>query len=299
MRLSHCLFCGPAPSRILFHQEGRDPYLELVADEIEGMERCWRICLECGFVFRSPVLEPAVADLLYQRYERDVFRNTAPDAYFDRIISLPKTDSENFQKAFWLKEALTRFQPDRDLSSLRILDVGCGGGTLLHTLRDVLAANAIHGIELNPVYADLARRRLNADIRNDPSKPGLFSCNFDLVVSAKVLEHVADPSGMIFSMAEDIAPDGLMFLEVPDIMDIYTLSPSHERFWIPHVWYFSRATLGALLARAGLGVIEARSIVAKRGRSYLQMLVSKRMTTDLPIKPFDDPLDLLHRVGFQ
>jgi SAM-dependent methyltransferase len=244
-------------------------------------------------------LEPAVADLLYQRYEQDVFRNTTPEAYFDRIVTLPMADSENFQKALWLKETLTRFWPVRDLSSLRILDVGCGGGTLLYTLREVLSGGALHGIELNSAYADLARRRLNADIRNEPGRPGLFDCQFDLVVSAKVLEHVDDPEGMIRSMAEDLAPDGLMFLEVPDILDIYTLPHSHERFWIPHIWYFSRATLGALVARSGLEVIKARSIVAKRGRSYLQMLVQKGMVADLPVKPFDDPSDLLCRVGSQ
>jgi SAM-dependent methyltransferase len=297
VKLSHCLFCGPAAHQILFRQEGRDPYLELVEDQIEGMERCWNVCLECGFVFRSPVLGEAISEVLYSRYERNVFKNTTPDAYFDKIINLPAVESENFQKTNWLKQALIRSDPSRDVSTFRILDVGCGGGTLLHSFRDELGAGAINGVELNPAYASLARRRLKAEIRNEPYKPNLFGHKFDLIVSAKVLEHVTDPFYMVSSMTQDLAPDGFIFIEVPDIVDIDNLPPSHERFWIPHVWYFSRATLGALVAGSGLSVIEARSLVSKRGRGYLQMLMQKKNTVSLPSKPFDDPLKLIDRVN--
>ena len=111
------------------------------------------VCNECGFVYRSPALTNLELDVLYERYDQDVFSNTTPDDYFDKIISLSNDESENWQKIAWLKEVIRK----KGTGNIReALDIGCGGGTLLHTAREQLFLEKVAGVELNAVYADLA-----------------------------------------------------------------------------------------------------------------------------------------------
>ena len=76
-------------------------------------------------------------------------------------------------------------------------------------------------------------------------------------------------------ISNDLKDTGLTFIEVPDIQDIWTLPTNHERFWIPHLWYFSASSLNALAGLVGLTPIASRSIVTDRGRSYLQSVFVK------------------------
>ena len=143
---------------VLFAQRGHDPYLEMIDPGLHTLTRNWTVCTRCGFVYRDPMPDATELDALYATYERDVFKDTDPDNYFDRIVSLPPNESENFQKAHWLAEVLEA----QGLCGcgFKVLDVGCGGGTLLHTLAGIVDTRRVCAVELNSVYAELAARRL-------------------------------------------------------------------------------------------------------------------------------------------
>jgi 2-polyprenyl-3-methyl-5-hydroxy-6-metoxy-1,4-benzoquinol methylase len=103
----------------------------------------------------------------------------------------------------------------------------------------------------------------------------LFGRTFDLVMLTKVLEHVPDPAPFVQDLAKDLGPRGVLFLEVPDVLDLELLPPDHDRFYIPHIYYFSRAALAELVQRAGLAVLTARTVTGQRNRSYLQLLAAR------------------------
>lgn len=284
-----CRLCGSGARTALLKQEAPDPYLALVDPALEAIERRWFVCAGCGFVYRSPVLADDDRELLYQRYERDVFKGGSPDAWFDRITGLPPSESENHQKAAWLQEVLTQ----HDAPHATILDVGCGGGPLLHTLGKLLPGARRFGMELNPAYAELAQRRSGAEIVQGAFEPGRFGHPFDLVMLTKVLEHVPDPQGFIALLAEELAPAGLLFLEVPDVSDFARLPPDYQGFFIPHLYYFSAATLSVLLNRAGLDIVAQRTAVTPRNRAFLQILARPGEAVAAPSPPFDDPAAIL------
>jgi len=282
---------------VLFAQEGHDPYLEKVHKSAVVHPLNWLICNDCGFIYRSPVLTEHELDVLYQSYDQDVFAHTTPDEYFDKIISFSKDESENWQKIAWLKQVINEIGKE-DISSA--LDIGCGGGTLLFTAREQLSLTKVNGVELNETYAELARRRLDTSVLNTDYSSGLFNRKFDLLINTKVLEHVSDPIPFLKEMYEDLVDGGLLFIEVPDISDIYSLPPAHERFWIPHIYFFSCNTLTVLLATAGFQVISHRVITTHRNRSYLQFLAekSKALTADTSSKPYDDIAGIKELVAF-
>ena len=287
MKKVGCYLCGSNQGDILFKQEGHDPYLAKVHKSAPDYDLNWMVCNECSFVYRSPALTDQELDMLYKSYDEDEFSNTTPDDYFDKIMSFPNEESENWQKISWLKEVISD-NGRKDI--FEALDIGCGGGTLLYTAREELSLKSVSGVELNEVYADLARRRLDANILNKNYVSGLFKKQFDLLINTKVLEHVADPLPFLKEMYGDLADAGLLFIEVPDVSDMYSLPPTHERFWIPHIYFFSGNTLGALLKKVGFQIVAHRVIKTHRERSYLQFVAEKTeaVSDDISVKPYDD-----------
>ena len=198
-------------------------------------------------------------------------------------------------KVKWLKSITDKHLSIESEERSTILDAGCGGGTLIHELEKIYKTDRYYGIELNKNYADLARRMTGAEIINAPYVAGTYDFEFDIIISAKVLEHVNEPMFFLEQISNDLKDTGLTFIEVPDIQDIWTLPSNHERFWIPHLWYFSASSLNALAGLVGLTPIASRSIVTDRGRSYLQSVFRKVSHPIIIEKPFDDPKKLLKR----
>jgi SAM-dependent methyltransferase len=80
---------------------------------------------------------------------------------------------------------------------------------------------------------------------------------FDLVTLWDVIEHVADPLAVLTEVARVLAPGGKVVLTTGDIGSAY--ARRHGVRWhllTPpwHLYFFSRATLAGLAARAGLKV---------------------------------------------
>lgn len=296
MKDSACILCSSKQRVELFAQAGNDPYLDLVSPHLHDVKRSWYICEGCGFVYRSPVLDDSELENLYKNYEKNVFRETHPDDYFDRIVSLSNEESENWQKVNWVKSSLESIKNWDRQKKPRILDVGCGGGTLLYSLIELFKAEKAYGVEPNSKYCELAKRRSGAEVMCQNHTPGMFGEKFDLITCAKVLEHVMDPQMLLNNIAKDLKYGGLAFIEVPDICDIWMLPPTHERFFIPHVIYFSIETLSELLARAGLGVVAQRTIVTERGRSYLQVLCEQDEEIEPSAPPYNIPSEVVKRM---
>src|SRR5688572_6549695 len=101
---------------------------------------------------------------------------------------------ERFQRLLGGDEARRRFVQEilRPASGARILDIGCGPGTILdHLPEDVDYV----GYDLNPKYIEEARRRhpgrgrfFCARVEDVPDEPG----GFDLVLAVAILHHLED-----------------------------------------------------------------------------------------------------------
>lgn len=296
MKKVDCYLCGAKEHLILFQQKGRDPYFEIIFGHEEKNDLFWQICKKCGFVYRSPSLSKEELAILYNHYENDVLKDTDPDEYFNKIVTLPENESENFQKIKWLRIGLQRKHEDF-FSSASVLDVGCGGGTLLYTLKERLKPKKLYGVELNSVYAKLANRRTDANIKQTDYRAGLFKKKFELVICTKVLEHIIDPLKFLSQIEQDMDDNGFLFLEVPDIQDMWNLPPDHDRFYIPHLYYFSVRTITVLLEKVHLIPTESRATVTKSGRAYLQVIAEKKWgNSSIAGIPYDNPNDVFNKI---
>jgi SAM-dependent methyltransferase len=159
--------------------------------------------------------------------------------------------------------------PDRQAS---ILDIGCATGGLLAELQWRGFANLL-GIDPSPRCAQEAKR-----LYGIPVLTGSFfdlpldGRQFDLLILTGVLEHVRDVGQMLGKIGRLLAPNGLLFIGVPDATR-YMDGPNapFQHFSMEHINYFSPTSLARLMSRHGW-----------RPRTVHQMICNQNFATGEP-----------------
>lgn len=187
-----------------------------------------RECADCGLVFADR-MQPGDA------------------AYYEWVTGFPAYHAG----ARWEWRAMRRLVEAR-AQPTHLLDIGCGDGAFLASLSD-LPGVELSGIDLSATSIVRARAKgLNArraalgDLVNEDAR-------FDIVSMSHVLEHVANPLGVIESAKRLLKEGGEIVLSVPYSPtsreyvkpDIMNLPPHHLTRW-------NLRSLTMLADRAGL-----------------------------------------------
>jgi SAM-dependent methyltransferase len=138
----------------------------------------------------------------------------------------------------------------------RILEIGCATGELAEATRAAVKPERYEAIELSPAR-DRARSRVDR-LHERPLRElldaGDIQPGFDLIVVSHVLEHIADPVGELRAMKAVLAPQGSIFLEVPN-RDGHGRLPFDDNR--SHLHFFCASSLTTMLARQGLETVAA------------------------------------------
>jgi SAM-dependent methyltransferase len=133
-----------------------------------------------------------------------------------------------------------------DRAPARVLDVGCGNGTLLRALQahwpgaelfgcdpsaDSIASGSGDGVRLWTGTA--------SDLPDD--------VRADVVVAVNVIEHTEDPMAFLAALRRTLRPDGRLVIVCPDGTE-----PGLDLLFADHLFSFGRDHLDALFDRAGL-----------------------------------------------
>jgi SAM-dependent methyltransferase len=160
---------------------------------------------------------------------------------FRRIMSIPAERSDNSGRVRRIVERLG--------SHGRLLDVGSGLGVFPARMRE----QGWECIALDPdarVAAHLTEHAGVESVCTDFMLAGDLGA-FDLVTFNKVLEHVADPVGMLRRARDYMRPGGTVYVEVPDGELAAHDGPEREEFFFEHACAFSMTSLSLLADRAG------------------------------------------------
>lgn len=140
----------------------------------------------------------------------------------------------------------------------KVLDVGCGRGFLLKTLREL--GFEPYGVELSEHAAWNASHKLHIPVHvgplaTAPHAPGTFSA----VIFWHTLEHFAEPFGMLKKAGELLKPGGLLVVAVPNSESLQAelTGPDWFHLDVPrHYWHFGAGSLRAALENAGFDVVQ-------------------------------------------
>jgi ubiquinone/menaquinone biosynthesis C-methylase UbiE len=102
-------------------------------------------------------------------------------------------------------------------SGLRVLDVGCGPGTLTADLARRVAPGEVVGIDLVDSVVDEARAHAAGEgvtnltfVSGDFRDAGLEAASFDVVHAHQVLQHLGEPVPALAAMARLARPGGIV-----------------------------------------------------------------------------------------
>ena len=163
----------------------------------------------------------------------------------------------------------------RPLAGRSALDVGCGAGLLCEPLTRLGAC--VTGIDAAPELIAAARAHAEAQgLAIDYRAGGVeeLEGRFDFVTAMEVIEHVADPAAFVRSLADRLAPGGLLIMSTPNKTGwskLLTITLAEGFGRIPqgthdYDQFIPPDRLGELLSGAGLKLCDTAGIAVSPGR---------------------------------
>jgi 2-polyprenyl-3-methyl-5-hydroxy-6-metoxy-1,4-benzoquinol methylase len=219
------------------------------------------VCSRCG----------AMQKIINEQWRADIAR-----IYQDYTIYFQASGAE--QAVFIGEAAQLMSRSDRLVSQIvahvalppagRLLDIGCGNGAFLGACSRALPGWVLAGTEL----LDTNKATVEA-IRGVEA---LYTCAlaetpgcFGLISLVHVLEHIANPSAFLRTVATKLEHDGTLFIEVPN-----AARNPFDLIIADHATHFTVASLAALLEGAGFRITtwsdewvsKEISVVARKGQ---------------------------------
>lgn len=161
-------------------------------------------CLDCRFMFRHPVFGKETYDELYRQ-----------------------ASSTTWDEADRLDQQLVRETLCSLLHSGKVLDVGCGTGSLLAPLSKRFQT---FGIEINADAALKAGERGVPTIARDLDELSAVTDEFDAIIACDVIEHVFNPLEFVQRMLDKTAPKGYVVISTGNT-DAWSWYLAGSRFW--------------------------------------------------------------------
>ncbi len=184
--------------------------------------KLWGKCLK-----RETVYQPEIPELMTQYVKCKkcgvVYAKNAVIGY-SLYVTPPKLDPR-IQKCFFIEghgdlvpEYPIRARFNLELvkltygksSDFSLLDVGCSSGEFLE-----LALNSrieAEGVDVNPEYADKARKRTNATIYEGDICEVSIPKKYDVVTFTEVIEHILEPNNFMAKILKILNPGGMVFV---------------------------------------------------------------------------------------
>jgi len=133
--------------------------------------------------------------------------------------------------------------------NLRLLDIGCGGGNMIHHLSEF---GRVNGLEIDARPVSVARQRGYEVEQYDATQPMPFvASSFDAITALDVIEHNEDDMAILADSYRVLKPGGHMIITVPAFMFLW----SHNDVLNAHVRRYTGPELRQKLKQTGFEVL--------------------------------------------
>jgi len=211
------------------------------------------VCPSCGRTafdqFRMNLLECNTCGLVVDRavWQQSV-NETLEDEWFG--------EGYEPQRSPWVRvfERWNNARTYRRLASLELpgkslLEIGVGSGSFLQYMRDL--GFDVLGCDLSKAVCRMVGEKYGLATHHGSVSELPDTPQFDIVVMNHVLEHVADPVGVLREIRLRLKPGGALHIAVPNIASWDARLPGWTSFEPYHLLYFTPKTLHATVEQAG------------------------------------------------
>lgn len=219
---------------------GDDLALLLSASNIK--QRCNRMykvvqCKKCGLAFLNP--RPVKESLIKYYLDTDPEKTERKPALYEKLYF-------HFFRGVPLKHCGA------------LLDVGCGSGRYIYTLKE--RGWDVKGIDIG--YTEYGRKVLGLDIHDGSLIDAQFEPeSFDAITFWWTLEHMYNPASVLKEAYRLLKKGGVVAVGVQNIDSLE--AHLFKRYWFhlflpKHLYHFSPKSLTAILKKSGFGKVKIR-----------------------------------------
>ena len=221
-------------------------------------------CINCGLHFVWDKNSTLDLEKYYNETYWDVFRNIKNEKYKDQkvdnaylIKKLPKF-IQKFIDVIGVRKSLSRSQLWYLIPFLNgkksLFELGSGEGFIL----EFFEKNGfdVFGMEPSKTNLEIINKKLKNGkcITGSANDLRSLTQKFDVIIISHVFEHLKDCRKVLIDIKQILAPDGIIFIDVPNCSNITTLHESISSQ--PHIFHFTKKSLESLSSTIGLSVIQ-------------------------------------------
>ncbi len=249
-----CFICSGESFQHEFVVEREDKYRILVSEN--APKAVYKICQTCEAMnfFGPPLTEQAYSEGNYYSVDGDAKEFIRKR--YEKVLALPPESSDNHCRVSRINHFLHKRAKRENKNPRRVLDVGAGMGVFLARFLEDAAwdatavePDAMATEHIGEVLPEV-RTVLGTSHALDPEE------RFELITLNRVLEHLDSPLSELETLRNFLSDDGVMYLELPDVLSYYDDGPDNEAFGYGHFVVYSPLAMCILAQKAGLRVLE-------------------------------------------
>jgi 2-polyprenyl-3-methyl-5-hydroxy-6-metoxy-1,4-benzoquinol methylase len=202
-------------------------------------EQCLECCYQCGLVRQEA--NNTYSDDRLNYYYQQTYRTPINPA------SITKEDIR-LENAYKRLEFIKKFKPEGNL-----LEIGFGDGVFLNVAaRNYTCTGLDPSAGYNFVKDHLKQN--GVEVLDTSIEQFDSTRKFDVICSFLVLEHIKDPLAFLNHQLRQLAPDGALIIEVPDIRR-YVFFNSETLLTHEHVYHYCLESLTSVLEKLNVELI--------------------------------------------
>jgi MoaA/NifB/PqqE/SkfB family radical SAM enzyme/2-polyprenyl-3-methyl-5-hydroxy-6-metoxy-1,4-benzoquinol methylase len=246
-----CPICGSESKKII--ASGREHEFNNTTDDLFFVAKC----LDCDTVYLSPRPADSMLKIIYPKQYycyKDQFIASASNKSLLMIIKEKLNNQFGFPRQ--IKKIAKSLSENKE--QVRVLDVGCGSGSALDVFRQVFKEEIeTTGLDIDEDVLELVVKKGHKVIKARIEEVALPENYFDIIYSSNVIEHIADPLGMMKKVSNALKSNGVFLCETPnfDSFDarLFSRSGHWGGFHFPRHWtFFTPKTFQKMADRSGL-----------------------------------------------
>ena len=234
-------------------------------------------CEQCGFVYATNIMSRVELSEFYKqnlKYAYKSDRGNIPE--YAKWLHAKSYDFVNSR----LNKIINKF----DKQQLSVLDIGCGGGYLLHCFKEKGYGN-LQGLDPAPDCKISAKELYDIDIATATLEEYKTKNKFDLIILGSVLEHMSNIDEVVEQIKGLLNPGGFLYICVPDGDNMgAVLNEPFLEFSLEHINYFTRGSMTNLLSSRGFSNVGFESLLVEQYGGYALNALWKLDGTKLPIR---------------